>query len=143
MNRKQIVLTTALALAAGFAGRALPIDLLRPAPAAAQTRAEEREDGKEDGKAAESSADGRRWEYCAVTKAQYGPTGRAGVYWIAYFRDRGVQVVDVEAGVGGNAFARAVTRLGEEGWEMSGEGELEVRLGAPSPKAVFFKRLKP
>lgn len=138
MNKRHYVLMAALALAAGFVGRALSFDM-PAAPVAAQTRAEEREDGKP----AEASADGRRWEYAAVTKAQFVAPSRGGVYWIVYFRERGVQTVDVETGVSGNAFGRALTRLGEEGWEMSGEGDLEVRPGAPSLKAIFFKRLKP
>ncbi len=135
MSRKQYFLTAALVVFAALAGRALA-PVTSPAPVAAQTRAEEGE-----GEKPEASADGRRWEYCAVTRGQYLTSTRA-VYWIVYFRERGVQVVDVEAPPGGNAFGRAVARLGDEGWEMTGEGDLEVRPGSPSPKAIFFKRLK-
>ncbi|HEX5708572.1 MAG TPA: hypothetical protein VFX96_14810 [Pyrinomonadaceae bacterium] len=138
MSSKQYFLTAALVAAALFAGRALAPFVTFAPQAAAQTRPDsEREDEKTEGDPA-----GRRWEYCAVTRAQYLTSTRGGVYWIVYFRDRGVQVVDVEVPPGGNAFARAVARLGEEGWEMTGEGDLEVRPGGPAPRAIFFKRLK-
>lgn len=142
LSWKQYFLTAALVVGALLAGRALaPADY--PPPAAAQTRPADERDERDEDKAAEASADGRRWEYCAVTRAQYVAASRGGVYWIVYFRERGVQVVDVEVPPGGNAFGRALARLGDEGWEMSGEGDLEVRPGSPSPKAIFFKRLKP
>src|SRR5919202_6788424 len=112
MCRKHFLLTLALALAAGFAGQALYGALA--SPRAAQARA-----------ASGDSGDGQ-WEYCAVLKAQYPGSVRL-VYWIAYFNRDGVKTEDVEGGVGGNAFGKAVTRLGQAGWEMVGSGPLEVQ----------------
>ena len=135
MCRKHFLLTLALALAAGFAGQALYGALVSPRPV--QARA-----------ASADSGDGQ-WEYCAVLKAQYPGSVRL-VYWIAYFRDEGIRTVDVEASAtsGNAAFAKAVARLGQEGWEMVGAGPLEVRLearpgtSAGLPNAIFFKRRK-
>ena len=130
MSRKHFLLTVALALAASFAGHALYGALV--SPQTAQARA-----------ASGDSGDGQ-WEYCAVLKAQYPGSVRL-VYWITYFRSEGVKVEDVEAGAGNSPFGRAVAKLGQDGWEMVGEGPLEIRLevrpGSPAtPTAMFFKR---
>src|SRR5215213_1697627 len=126
MKRGHYLLTAALSLAAGLA---LNWGALTPRPAEArEPRASE-------------------WEYCAVVKAQAGDPRRQ-IYWINYFRGEGVRNEPVEAGLGGNSFAKAVAKLGDEGWEMVGEGPLEVapvvRPGptAGVPTAVFFKRPK-
>jgi len=127
MNRRHYLLTIALALVAGLAGHALGGGLLTP-----------RHVGARGVRAAE-------WEYCAVVKAQAGDPRRQ-VYWVNYFRGEGVRSEPVEAGLGGNSFGKAVAKLGEEGWEMVGEGPLEVlpvvRPGptAGAPTAIFFKR---
>jgi hypothetical protein len=126
MKRGHYLLTAALSLAAGLA---LNWGALTPRPAEARApRASE-------------------WEYCAVVKAQAGDPRRQ-IYWINYFRGDGVRNEPVEASLGGNSFAKAVAKLGDEGWEMVGEGPLEVapvvRPGptAGVPTAVFFKRPK-
>jgi hypothetical protein len=127
MKRRHYLLTVALSLAAGLAGHALVGVLPSATPAAAR---EPRESA---------------WEYCAVVKAQTGDPRRV-IYWIGYFRGEGVRNESVEAGLGGNSFAKAVARLGDEGWEMVGEGPLEVipvvRPGPTTgaPTAIFFKR---
>jgi hypothetical protein len=127
MNRRHYLLTIALALAAGLAGHALSGGLLSAPRASA---------------GAQRSAE---WEYCAVVRAQAGDPRRI-VYWVNYFRGEGVRTEPVEAGLGGNSFAKAVAKLGEEGWEMVGEGPLEVlpvvRPGPTTgtPTAIFFKR---
>jgi hypothetical protein len=129
MKRRQYFLTVALALAAGLGGHALNVGLLTP------RRAEAREP-----RASE-------WEYCAVVKAQTGDPRRV-VYWVNYFKGEGVRNEPVEATLGGNSFAKAVAKLGEEGWEMVGAGPLEVlpvvRPGLTTgvPTAIFFKRRK-
>ena len=129
MKRRHFLLTVALSLAAGCAGHALSGGLLSPRPAEARApRASE-------------------WEYCAVVKAQMGDPRRQ-IYWIGYFKGDGVNTVPVEAGLSGNSFAKAVAKLGDEGWEMVGEGPLEVaptvRPGPTTgtPTAIFFKRRK-
>lgn len=126
--------TIILALFAGFAGGSLSRgSLWAPTPAAASAAAREGE-GEDDA--------AQKWEYCAVLKAQYPGSVRGEVYWISYFRGERVETVNVEAPPGGNAFSKAVNRLGLEGWEMVGQGPLEVRTGLPgqAPPAVFFKR---
>ncbi|HVF57938.1 MAG TPA: hypothetical protein VM934_17430 [Pyrinomonadaceae bacterium] len=132
MTKKHYVLMIMLAFVAGAAGsRALPGGFPTASPVVeAKARAED--------------SDERKWEYCAITKAQYSGSVRGGMYWISYFRNGKVDVVDVEAGVTGNALAKAVFKLGEEGWEMVGEGPLEVRIGGPSSasNAIYFKRQK-
>jgi hypothetical protein len=127
MSPKLYALTIALALAAGFTGHALSGRFLTPAVAEARAR-----DSSE------------QWEYCAVTKAQYPGSIRGGVYWIAYFKTNGVQVVDVSAGPTENAMAKAVARLGEDGWAMVCGGPLEVRPGTPggTQDAIYFRRRK-
>ena len=128
MNRRHYLLTVALSLAAGVAGHAL-YGSLATTPAA---RA-----------AAEPQRD-LQWEYCALVKSQ-SPSPRL-VFWIAYFKGEGVRTETVEAALSGNSQAKAIAKLGEEGWEMVGEGPYEpvpvpnVRPGQPT--AVFFKRRK-
>lgn len=125
MSGKHLLPTIVLALAAGVAGHAL-----RGAPptgAAAQR----------------PDVSDLQWEYCAVVKAQYVGSPQGGIYWIAYFKGEGVRTEDVKVGVTGNAFAKAVAKLGEDGWDMVGEGPLEIRPGpGGTPTAVFFKRRK-
>lgn len=129
MRRSHFLLTLALALAAGFAGRFLYGALA--SPQVAQAHAASRESGDV------------QWEYCAVLKAQYPGSIRL-IYWIAYFKGEGVKTENVESEPGGNAFARAVAKLGQDGWEMVGAGPLEVRPGTPggTTTAIFFKRRK-
>ena len=131
MKPKHYVLVIALALLAGFAGRLWPGDAL--APRAAEARASAREE-----------SDGPKWEYCAVTKAQYPGSVRGGSYWIIYFRRSTAQVETVEAGVNESALAKAAYKLGEEGWEMVGEGQLEGKPPTPggTPNSLYFKRRK-
>jgi hypothetical protein len=128
MNRRHYVLVIALSLASGFAGHALYGELLSPRPVHARAPAD------------------TQWEYCAVTKAQYAGSVRL-VYWINYFKGESVRTETVEAGLSGDSFAKAVAKLGEDGWEMVGEGPLQVK---PDPRpgptgaltAIFFKRRK-
>ncbi|MBC7931357.1 MAG: hypothetical protein H7Z38_12415 [Rubrivivax sp.] len=128
MSRKNYLLTIVLALVAAFAGQLIYGGLVSP-------------------RTAEARGDDSRlqWEYCAVTKAQFAGSSRGGAYWISYFRSSGsIDVVTIETGPTGNAFARAAAKLGDEGWDMVGEGPLEIRPGQPggTPTAIFFKRRK-
>jgi hypothetical protein len=134
MNRKHNLLTIVLALSAGIAGHALYGSLYGSRGTAEVARTVS---------AAAARAD-LEWEFCAVTKAQYVGSVRGGAYWIIYFRGENVQTVPVETGPTGNAFARAISKLGDEGWDMVGEGPLEIRPGQTggTPTAIFFKRRK-
>lgn len=130
MSKRQVALTVALALAAGFGGSLL---------AGAARRAEAVVNASP--AAAPRKSDEGAWEYCAVLRAQY-PASSREVYWISYFRGERMAVENVEAPPGGNAFSKAVNKLGLEGWEMVGQGPLEVRTGLPAQTtpAIFFKR---
>jgi hypothetical protein len=132
MKPKHYLPLVVLLLLAVCAGRAWPGAPLAPPTVEAQER------GRDD------EGDGLRWEYCAVTKAQFLGSIRGGQYWISYFRRGNVQVETIEASVQESALAKAVSKLGEEGWEMVGEGPLEVRQGGPggTPTALYFKRRK-
>jgi hypothetical protein len=58
-----------------------------------------------------------------------------------YFRDGGPQIVEVEeAATERYGPAAAIAKLGDGGWEMVGEGPLEMRAGATN--AIYFKRLR-
>ena len=85
-----------------------------------------------------------RWEYCTVSKAGYTASNRGGAYWISYFRDTGVDIVEVEERASeqqGSAVVKAIARLGNEGWEMVGQADLPVKTGRL--EALYFKRRKP
>src|SRR5438270_12536355 len=127
MNRKHLLLTLTLALAAGAAGHLLYGSLL--APQTVQARAFDSSDSQ--------------WEYCAVVKAQYPGSVRL-VYWIAHFTGEVVRAENVENGREGSAFEKVDAKLGQDGWEMVGAAPLEIRPGASAgtPTAVYFKRRK-
>jgi hypothetical protein len=131
MNRRHYLLTIALSLATVLAGHVLYSSLA--APPAARAAAEPRRESQ--------------WEYCAVVKSQAIPTPRLP-FWILYFKDEGMRTETVEASLSGNSYAKAIAKLGMDGWEMVGEGPLDIRPdprpGAPSaiPTALFFKRRK-
>ena len=133
MNRRHYLLTVALSLAAGLAGHALYGSLAAPPAAHARAAAEPRRESQ--------------WEYCAVAMAQGPPTPRL-FFWITYFRDEGIKVETVEATLGGSSYAKAIAKLGTDGWEMVGEGPLDIRpdprpgASANAPTALFFKRRK-
>lgn len=129
MSKKRHVLVISLVLIGGLLGGAISGSLL----STTSTRAQQ----------IEEAGSGQKWEYCGLMKAAYAASSRAGQYWIIYFRDTGVQVVDVQAAAtdgNGGAMGKALSRLGAEGWEMVGQGPLEINQGASN--AIYFKRLK-
>src|SRR5574341_1461885 len=78
----------------------------------------------------EQASAAQKWEYCALTKSAFVGSTRGGIFWISYFRDSGVQVVEVEdPALEKNGPAKAIAKLGAEGWELVGEGPLEIRQG--------------
>ena len=88
---------------------------------------------------AQAATDGARWEYCAVTKANYIASNRSGQYWITYFRSSGNKVDNIEDNATSNAaLAKAIAKLGDEGWEMVTVGPLEVNNSKLD--AFYFKR---
>ena len=120
------VLTAALGLVAGFAGH----QLAGWTGAGAEVHASAR------------IVAGERWEYCVVTRAQFPGSARGGQYWIGYFRGNNMRTELVEAGVSEIGLAKAVSKLGEEGWEMVGEGPLDAGPASSrnTPQALYFKR---
>src|SRR5438034_11542005 len=115
MNKTPRILTLALVLAAGVAGGAITGRMNYTVPTQAQRV--DRTRGHD------------RWEYCSLSKALVGES-RGGLYWISYFRTTGVQLVEVEEmATESSGPAKAIAKLGEEGWEMVGEGPLEMRAG--------------
>jgi hypothetical protein len=100
--------------------------------------------GKNDDGSEAVAAPAERWEYAAVSKAGYTASNRGGTYWVSYFRDTGVDIIEVEERASeqqGAAVVKAIARLGNEGWEMVGQAELPVRTGRLD--AIYFKRRKP
>lgn len=87
---------------------------------------------------------GAQWEYCAVSRSGYTGSTKGGAYWISYFRDNGVEIVEIDEKVSeqqGTSIAKAIAKLGDDGWEMVGSGELPIKTGRV--EAIYFKRLKP
>ncbi|HYG82103.1 MAG TPA: hypothetical protein VD861_17015 [Pyrinomonadaceae bacterium] len=100
--------------------------------------------GKNDESSEAAAPPVERWEYCTVSKAGYTASNRGGAYWISYFRDTGVDIVEVEERASeqqGSAVVKAIARLGNEGWEMVGQADLPVKAG--HVEAIYFKRRKP
>jgi len=126
MNKKRYTLLLVLMIV-GFLSGVITYHLITSRPAQAQPADESKKAGPQ------------RWEYCALTKAAYVGSIRGGLYWISYFRDAGVEVVEVEdTALEGNGPARAIARLGAEGWELVGEGPLEIRVHGV--RALYFRR---
>ena len=136
MSKRYFALTVAVAVAAGFFGSLLAGAAWRTDGAVVNAA---RAGGREG-----ADPEEQKWDYCAVSKAQYPGSLRGEVYWITYLKGERIEVVNSEAAPGGNAFSKAVNKLGGEGWEMVGQGPLEVRTGVPgpAPTAIFFKRRK-
>lgn len=130
MNRKQYALALAALTIAGLCGGALSTRLFAAASAEANEQA-----------GASKTYSGQKWEYCALTRSAYVSSNRGGLYWISYFTDKGVQVVEIEeTALERNGPGKAIVRLADEGWEMIGEGPLDIRQG--DLRALYFKRPK-
>ena len=135
MNKTRLVLTLVFVLAAGLIGGAIAGRMNFTVPTQAQ---------RADSTAERSAARMRgpdRWEYCSLSKAMVGQS-RGGLYWITYFRSSGAQVVETEEQATERyGPSKAIAQLGAEGWEMVGEGPLEMRAGGLN--AIYFKRPRP
>ncbi len=128
MNKMRLLLTFVLVLTVGLIGGAIAERMNYTVPTEAQ-RTDRLPVRTPD-----------RWAYCALSKAAVG-AGRGGLYSITYFRDGGAQVVEAEElATERYGPAKAIAQLGQEGWEMVGEGPLESRAGATN--AIYFKRLR-
>jgi hypothetical protein len=74
---------------------------------------------------------GPRYEYCAVQPG-------SGRIWM--LTERGAHSTTLPETIGSGDWARAVTVLGDQGWEMVATGSV-ANLTNPSP-ALYFKRQK-
>ena len=132
MNKTRLLLTMVLVTAAGLAGSAITTGRMNYAVATQAQRPE---------RAPDRPRGPDRWEYCSLSKAMVGQS-RGGLYWITYFRNDGAQVVEAEElATERYGPAKAIAKLGAEGWEMVGEGPLEMRAGGLN--AIYFKRPRP
>ena len=135
------MLIASLAVLAGLVGGAVSSKLFTAQSVQAQKVAEK------------SKAPERKWEHCAITPGHgvYTNIGKAtGYAAITYLRGTQLEYERVEATIDyeerfpekatDRAVSRAVERLGDEGWEMIGEGMLFFR---DNQKALYFKRPKP
>ena len=129
MNKARRLLTLVLVLAAGLVGGAIAGRMNYAVSTQAQ---------RSDKPPERTAPD--RWEYCSLSKAMVGQS-RGGLYWITYFRNGGAQIVEAEElATERYGPAKAIAKLGEDGWEMVGVGPLEMRAG--NLNAIYFKRLK-
>jgi len=126
MNNLRRLLTLVLILTGGLIGGALtgPVHYTVPTEAQRTDRPPVRD----------------RWDYCSLSKAAVGQS-RGGLYWITYFRNGGAEIVEVEESATERyGPAKGIAQLGQDGWEMVGEGSLEMRAG--NTNAIYFKRLR-
>ena len=141
MNKKMYLLTTALTMVVGLLGGLMLNKVQVMQPVHAQV-AEENQTGV------------RKWEHCSIlpVNSLSQSAGKAtGTALISYVSGSGYRTEKVEATVDGgvsamnlatsNALAKAVSKLGDEGWEMVGEGTL-LPDSSGNQKVLYFRRSK-
>ena len=85
----------------------------------------------------------QRWEYCAILGAQSkwpreNKEKYTGVATICYFHNR---AFGAPARATESALSKAITKLGDDGWEMAGENRIDFSSGVEvNNKAIYFKR---
>jgi hypothetical protein len=84
----------------------------------------------------------QKWEYCAITGVSAVTRGGKflSVAELCYFRGASCQEGKIEGSDNNEALARAISALGEDGWEMVGENLFPPR--GQDFKAMYFKRPK-
>jgi hypothetical protein len=144
MSRKSQTLILALVICAGLVGGILSSRASTLEPGAAAQDATPRDPAI------------AKWEYCAIADIDaYGSSDKAvGVAVIYYFRGSGYQAEKVEAsaerGVDATriavdmARAKAIAKLGDDGWEMLCEGMPFATRARPAERdrALYFRRAK-
>jgi hypothetical protein len=88
----------------------------------------------------------RQWDYCAINSIGYGKDANQTVATLTYLIGSGVrteQIVGDEPSPGTygsipTAVSKAITKLGSDGWEMVGNGN--VMAGSTWLGGLFFKR---
>ena len=142
MSKKSYVLTCALIVASGFMGAALSGRGLAS-------------ESSQIGQAGEAKKAGPpRWEHCAIIPDPIAHTVSFGEAKtsvnIIYFQEAGYREETVvgtanlkqggEYRARANALAKAIARLGDEGWEMVGPARFH---GIEQPDAIYLKKLRP
>ena len=98
----------------------------------------------------------QKWEYCAIADVDiYGSSDKSvGFALIYYFKSTGYQVEKVEVAAERSvegariavdmARAKAIAKLGEDGWEMLCEGMPFATRARPAErdKALYFRRAR-
>lgn len=89
----------------------------------------------------------RSWEYCIISNvSEVGENQKppnikfTGLAEVCYASDSGCHTFKIEGTTKADALAKAMAKLGNEGWEMVGESPFPVSAGDRG--ALFFKRLK-
>ncbi len=79
-----------------------------------------------------------KWEYCALSDVPSNPYGLFRVVpKLRHFTGEGYTEQPLEGGAKADCLARAIARLGEEGWELTGVVAMDDR-----SHLLYFKRLK-
>ena len=138
MSNKRYVVVLMLTMIAGLLGGALSSRMFAVQPVQAQQEVRQ-------------AAKTQKWEYCAVTavSTHYRDNRDIGYYAdIYYFNGSGIKGERIEVEYNREHFstreialAKAVAKLGEEGWEMIG-GEPRYLGSSDSSLILYFKRLK-
>jgi hypothetical protein len=101
---------------------------------------------------ADKKAPETRWQYCAITELSYfGQGGHTkATANICYFQSSGCRTQTVDGWADGEtnylpaksaALAKAVNLLGQDGWELLGEGtQFSYGSEGADLKAIYFRR---
>ncbi|MEI7554984.1 hypothetical protein [Candidatus Chlorohelix sp.] len=79
-----------------------------------------------------------KWEYCCVIgmgKLMRNLEPSFPAIW--FFREDGIEIVDIKSKTEGNDVAKVIARLGLEGWEMVGAGN-----NGTEHHSLYFKKPK-
>lgn len=95
----------------------------------------------------ERTAEWPKWEYAVITDVMEIGRGDAasnikfmGVAELCYYQESGCQKLKIEGENKVAALAKAVAKLGDDGWEMVGESPFQLYSGDHG--ALMFKRRK-
>ena len=99
---------------------------------------------------AQGKSPSQKWEYCAITSVGATRTSpQKGTVTISYFSDTGQRRENlegtVETGSGlsfADVFARAIAKLGQDGWELVLAGKCYTDTG-PKEGVLYFRRVMP
>ncbi len=95
---------------------------------------------------ATTRADQRKWEYCSITptlvyKEELGGHRTYYVARISYHRPAGTQQETIESNSSDEAMSKALAKLGEDGWEMTGVAAFSSDTNGGAT-VLYFKRAR-